>query len=171
MGLFTKDVETLNDAFVARLQIVYYAEKQIAEALPTMIDKSTAPELKSGLDAHLRETRNQIARLEQVFRMHDAEAKESNCPAIDGLIKGGNGAIGNTADPQVLDAVIASCAQLVEHYEIAQYGTLVAWARELGREDCAKVLNETLSEEKAADERLTRLAEGRINRAANQKAA
>ena len=166
MGLFTKDIKTLNDAFVHVLQTTYYAERQITEALPTMIDKATSPELKQGFQTHLRETENHITRLEQVFRMHDVEPEEATCPAIDGIIKAGNSMAGNIADKQVLDAALANAAQMVEHYEIAQYGTLIAWARELGRDDCASVLAETLSEEKATDEKLTQLAESRINRKA-----
>ena len=171
MGLLTKDIETLPDAFVHILQTTYYAEKQITEALPTMIGKATAPELKQGLDAHLRETKNQVVRLEQVFRQHGVEAKESTCPAIDGIIKAGNSMAGDIADKQVLDAAIAAAAQLVEHYEIAQYGTLIAWAREMGRTDCAEVLAQTLAEEKSADAKLTELAERRLNRSAKQTAA
>ncbi|WAJ29456.1 YciE/YciF ferroxidase family protein [Antarcticirhabdus aurantiaca] len=166
MGLFTKDIETLNDAFVHVLQTTYYAERQITEALPTMIDNATSPELKQGFQTHLRETENQIKRLEQVFRMHGAEPEEATCPAIDGIIKAGNSMAGNIADKQVLDAALTNAAQMVEHYEIAQYGTLIAWARELGREDCASVLAETLSEEKATDAKLTQLAESRVNRKA-----
>lgn len=163
MGLFTKDIETLNDLFVHGLQTIYYAENQIAETLPTLIEKAEAPELKAALQAHLGETQNQITRVEQVFAQHGAEAKQSDCPAIDGILKAGNGMIGNIADTQVRDAAITSAAQMVEHYEIAQYGTLIAWAKELGRDDCAALLNQTLDEEKGADAKLTRVAETRVN--------
>jgi ferritin-like metal-binding protein YciE len=171
MGLFTKDIETLNDAFVHTLQTTYYAENQITQALPKMIDMATSPELRQGLEQHLRETETQIARLEQVFGMHGVEPQQATCPAIDGIIKAANSMAGNVADSRVLDAVLTSGAQLVEHYEIAQYGTLIAWARELGRDDCASVLGETLAEEKATDERLTRLAEARVNGAAQRQTA
>ena len=123
------------------------------------------------METHLRETKNHVARLEQVFRQHGVEAKETTCPAIDGIIKAGNSMAGDVADRHVLDAAIASAAQMVEHYEIAQYSALIAWARELGRNDCAEVLAQTLAEEKATDQKLTRLAESRINRAAEQRAA
>lgn len=171
MGLLTKDIETLNDAFAHLLQTTYYAEKQITEALPKMIEKATSPELKQGFQTHLRETENHVKRLEQVFRMGNADPQEATCPAIDGIIKAGNSMAGNIADAHVLDAALTSAAQMVEHYEIAQYGSLIAWARELGRDDCAKLLGETLAEEKATDEKLTRLAESRVNRTAKQHAA
>ncbi len=163
MGLFTKDIETLNDLFVHQLQDIYYAENQITKALPKMIDKATAPELKQGFEKHLRETEGQIARLERVFEMHGEKPKAVTCPAIDGIIKEANEVAGDIADKTVLDAALIASAQAVEHYEITRYGTLIAWARELGREDCASVLAETLAEERRTDEDLTQLAEGRIN--------
>lgn len=171
MGLFTKDIKTLDDLFVHGLQTIYYAERQITEALPQMIELATDPDLRQGFEQHLRETENQRTRLEQVFRMHGVEADETTCPAIDGIIKAANATASNIDDSQVLDAALAFGAQMVEHYEIAQYGTLIAWARELGREDCAAVLAETLAEERATDEKLTRLAEARVNRAAEAQPA
>lgn len=163
MGMFTSDIKTLDDMFVTVLQKMYYAEREIAEQLETMVGKATSPELKSGFEQHLRETRNQRERLEQVFRMHGIEAKETNCDAIDGILKTGNSLAGEIDDKKVLDAGLTFAAQMVEHYEIAQYGTLVAWAKEMGRQDCARVLNEILEEEKATDQKLTRIAESRIN--------
>lgn len=171
MGFLTRDIETLDDAFVHTLQTTYYAEMQITKALPKMIEKATSLELRQGFETHLRETENQIGRLEQVFEMHDARAKEATCPAIDGIIEAGDTMAGNIADAQVLDAALISAAQMVEHYEIAQYGTLIAWARQLGRDDCASVLEETLAEEKATDEKLTRLAEGKVNLMAEERAS
>ncbi|SEQ75414.1 Ferritin-like metal-binding protein YciE [Faunimonas pinastri] len=171
MGLFTKDIKTLNDLFVHGLQTVYYAERQITETLPKMIELATSPDLRNGFEKHLRETEGHRRRLEQVFQMHGVEAEEATCPAIDGIIKAANSTAGNIDDKQVLDAALAFGAQMVEHYEIAQYGTLVAWVRELGRDDCASVLSETLAEEKATDEKLTQLAEARINAAAERKSA
>lgn len=102
--------------------------------------------------------------------MHGAEPKKATCPAIDGIIKAGNAMAGEVADKRVLDAALTHAAQLVEHYEIASYGTLIAWARELGREDCADVLAETLVEEKRTDAMLTELAESRLNSAAEMSA-
>ncbi|WCM26413.1 ferritin-like domain-containing protein [Sphingomonas sp. QA11] len=163
MGLFTKDIETLDDLFVHTLQDIYYAEHQITKALPKMIEKASAPDLKTGFETHLRETEGQIARLERVFRMHGHEPRAVTCPAIDGIIKETNEIAGDIADKAVLDAALVAAAQAVEHYEITRYGTLIAWAKQLGRADCAGVLAETLAEEKATDEKLTRIAESRIN--------
>ncbi|WP_187969518.1 ferritin-like domain-containing protein [Aquibium microcysteis] len=166
MGLFTRDIKTMDDLFVHQLQDVYYAEKQILKALPKMIDKATSPELKAGFKQHLTETEGQVERLERVFRMHGAEPKAVDCPAIDGIVKETNEVAGEIADKQVLDAALIASAQAVEHYEMTRYGTLVAWARQLGREDCAAVLQQTLDEERATDEKLTRLAESGVNRKA-----
>jgi ferritin-like metal-binding protein YciE len=166
MGLFSKDIKTLDDLFVHQLQDIYYAEKQIVSALPKMIDKATAPELKQGLQSHLTETEEHVRRLEQVFEMHGAEIKTTKCPAINGIIEEANEVSGEVEDKQVLDAAIVASAQAVEHYEMTRYGTLIAWAKQLGRADCASVLEKTLNEEKAADRKLTTLAEGGVNRQA-----
>jgi ferritin-like metal-binding protein YciE len=166
MGLLTKPIKSLDDLFVHTLQDIYYAEQQITKALPKMISKVTTPELKQGLDQHLGQTRNHIKRLEQVFQMHGETPKAVTCPAIDGILEEANEIMGDAKDQDVLDAAAAAAAQAVEHYEIARYGTLIAWARELGRDDCASVLEQTLPEEKAADLKLTEIAETRINRVA-----
>lgn len=166
MGLFTKDIKTLDDLFVHTLQDIYYAENEITKALPTMIEKASSSALKQGLQTHLTETQNQIKRLEQVFRMHGQEPKQVDCPAIDGILKEASSLMGEIGDKEVLDAGMLASAQAVEHYEITRYGTLVAWARELGRPDCAQVLEQNLAEEKATDVKLTRLAEERLNRKA-----
>jgi ferritin-like metal-binding protein YciE len=169
MGLLTKPIKTLDDLFVHTLQDIYYAEQQITKALPKMISKVTNPELKQGLDSHLTQTRNQVKRVEQVFQMHGQPAKAVTCPAIDGILDEANDILGDTKDSDVLDAAAAAAAQAVEHYEIARYGTLIAWARELGRDDCAGVLEQTLEEEKAADLKLTEIAEARLNRLAARR--
>jgi ferritin-like metal-binding protein YciE len=166
MGLFSKDITTFDELFVHQLQDIYYAENQILKALPKMVEKATSPQLKKALESHRKETEGHVARLEQVFRMHGTEPKAVHCPAIDGIIKEANEVAGEVADKQVLDAAIVAAAQAVEHYEIARYGTLVAWANQLGRPDCASVLEQTLTEEKAADQKLTGLAEGGINKKA-----
>lgn len=166
MGLFTKDIKTMDDLFVHTLRDIYYAENQILKALPEMISKATSGELKGALKSHLEESRNHVGRLEQVFRMHGTEIKGVTCPAIDGIIKEANELAGDVADKSVLDAALIASAQAVEHYEITRYGTLVAWAGELGRDDCAAVLAETLEEEKDADATLTGIAESRVNRQA-----
>ena len=166
MGLLTKPIKTLDDLFVHTLQDIYYAEQQITKALPKVIEKVTDSQLKQALQNHLTETKNQVKRVEQVFMMHDAEAKAVKCPAIDGLLDEADAILGDAKDPEVLDAAALASAQAVEHYEIARYGTLIAWARQLGRNDCASVLVQNLKEEKAADQKLTEIAEARVNRVA-----
>lgn len=163
MGLFNKDIKTLNDLFVHQLRDIYYAEKQIVQALPDMIEKAEDPGLKQGFETHLGETKNHVRRLEQVFKMHGEEAKGVECPAIDGIIEEADEIAGEVEDKKVLDAALIAAAQAVEHYEITRYGTLIAWAKQLGRPDCASVLQENLEEEKAADSKLTSLAERNIN--------
>lgn len=163
MGLFSRDIKTLDDLFVHQLRDIYYAEKQIVQALPEMIEKAKDPGLKEGFEAHLGETKNHVKRLEQVFKMHGVEAKGVECPAIDGIIEEADEIAGEVDDTNVLDAALIAAAQAVEHYEITRYGTLIAWAKQLGRPDCASVLEETLKEEKAADSKLTSLAERDVN--------
>jgi ferritin-like metal-binding protein YciE len=163
MGLFSKDIKKMDDLFVHTLRDMYYAENQILKALPTMIEKATDASLKQAFQAHLGETNNQVTRLEQVFKMHGVEAKGVDCPAIDGIIEEADDVAGEIEDKETLNAALAAAAQAVEHYEIARYGTLVAWAKMLGRSDCASVLQKNLDEEKAADRKLTELAEARLN--------
>ena len=166
MGLFTKDIRTLDDLFVHTLQDIYYAENQITKALPTMISKATDRQLKQGFETHLTETKGHVKRLEQVFQMHGKSPKAVDCPAIDGIIKEANEVAGDIGDKEVLDAALLASAQAVEHYEITRYGTLIAWAKQLGRPDCARVLQQNLEEEKATDKKLTALAESKVNKKA-----
>ena len=163
MGIFSKSIKTLDDLFVHTLQDIYYAEHQITKALPTMIEKASEPQLKQAFARHLEETRAQIDRLEQVFRMHNQPVQGVTCQAIDGIIAEAKEIIGDTEAGDVLDAAMLSSAQAVEHYEISRYGTLIAFARRLGRADCAHVLEQTLAEEKSTDQKLTALAESTIN--------
>ncbi len=153
MGLFSKDIKTFDDLFMHTLQDIYYAENQITQALPKMIEKANDPQLKQGFKTHLAETKNQIKRLEQVFQIMGQSPKGVNCPAIDGIIEEANEIAGEIADKDVLDAALIASAQAVEHYEITRYGTLAAWAKQLGRDDCASVLDQNLAEEKAADKK------------------
>ena len=166
MGLLSKPIKNLDDLFVHTLQDVYYAEQKITKALPRMIAKVSDPQLQSAFQSHLEETKGHLTRLERVFQMHNAEAKAVTCPAIDGIITEAEEIMGDSKDSEVLDAAALAAAQAVEHYEIARYGTLIAWARQLGRSDCAGVLEPTLEEEKAADLKLTAIAEARVNRVA-----
>ena len=178
MGFLTKPIKNLDDLFVHTLQDILYAEQRITKALPKMIQKVSDPQLQDAFRSHLEETKGQIKRLEQVFQMlhhlagvrrcrgHQAEAKAITCPAIDGIIEEAEEIMGDSKDTEVLDAAALAAAQAVEHYEIARYGTLIAWARQLGRPDCASVLEPTLDEENAADRKLTTIAETRVNRVA-----
>ena len=163
MGLFSKDIATLQDLYIHQLQDIYYAEQQITKALPKMIAKATDPQLRQGFETHLTETEGQIARLERVFELEGLAPKGVTCPAIDGIIKEANETAGEVADKAVLDAALTAAAQAVEHYEIARYGTVIAWAKQLGRTEVASILAETLAEEKATDEKLTALAESKLN--------
>lgn len=166
MAMFSKDMKTMDDLFVHNLRDVYYAENQILKALPKMIDKSTNPQLKEGFENHLKETEGHVRRLEEVFQKFGVEAKGVDCPAIDGIVKEAENNASEVEDKNVLDAALIADAQAVEHYEITRYGTLITWAQELGRNDCADILKENLAEEKAADEKLTKIAESRVNLAA-----
>jgi len=166
MGFFSKDIQTMDDLFVHTLKDIYYAENQIVKALPDMIEKATDPKLKQGFKDHLAETKNHVKRVEEVFKMHGVEAEGVDCPAIDGIIEEANEVAGEVDDKKVLDAALIAAAQAVEHYEMTRYGTLVAWAKQLGRNDCASVLQKNLDEEKAADQKLTAMAESAVNRKA-----
>jgi ferritin-like metal-binding protein YciE len=166
MGLFTKDITSMEDLFVHGLKDVYYAENQIVKSLPTMIEKATNRELAKSLRDHLRETETQVSRLDTFFQKLGHEPKGTDCPAIDGLIKEADQIAGEVEDKEVLDAAVIGSAQAIEHYEISRYGTLIAWARELGHDNVTSLLNANLREEKAADRKLNTLAEGKVNRKA-----
>ena len=163
MGFFSKDIKTMDDLFLHTLRDIYYAENKIVKALPDMIAKATNPELKAGFEKHRSETEGQIGRLEQIFQLLDVEAEGVKCPAIDGILEEADDVGGEVDDPRVLDAALIASAQAVEHYEISRYGTLIAWAGELSRSDCADLLNETLEEEKATDAKLSELADSEVN--------
>ena len=166
MGIFTRDIKKMDDLFVHMLRDIYYAEKQIIQALPKMIEQSHDAQLKQGFQSHLRETENQVTRLEQVFRLHGQEPKGIDCPAIDGIIEEAEDIVGEVDNKAVMDAALIAAAQAVEHYEITRYGSLIAWAKQLGRNDCAALLQQNLDEEKGADKKLTAIAESKVNRMA-----
>ena len=166
MGLLTKPIKTLNDLFVHTLQDIYYTEQKLTNAIPKMAAKVSDPQLQSAFLTHLAETENHIKRVEQVFKMHGETPKATNCPAIDGIITEAEEIMKDASDPEVLDAAALASAQAAEHYEITRYGTLIAWAKELGRNDSASVLQQNLDEEKATDLKLTQIAEARVNRVA-----
>ncbi len=167
MGLFSKDIKTMEDMFLHGLQDIYYAEKQITKALPKMIANATNRDLSAGLRAHLEETEKQIGRLDQVFAKLGKTPKGVDCPAIDGLIKESDETAAEIDDKSVLDAAIVGNAQAVEHYEIARYGTLIAWAEELGHEDVVRFLTTNLNEEKATNTKLNTIA---LRKGVNKKA-
>ena len=166
MGLFSKDIKSMEDLFLHTLQDVYYAENQIVKSLPKMIEKSTSRELVSGLRNHLAETEQQVSRLDQAFKALGQTPKGTDCPAIDGLIEEADNVAGEVDDKKVLDAAIIGSAQAIEHYEISRYGTLIAWAEELGHDNVIRLLKANLKEEKAADNKLSTLAEAKLNRKA-----
>jgi ferritin-like metal-binding protein YciE len=166
MGLFSKDIKTFDDLFLHTLQDIYYAENEILKALPTMVDRATDPQLKSGFETHFKETQGQVKRLEQVFAAIGQQPKAVTCPAINGILKEANEVAGEVQDKRVLDAALIAAAQAVEHYEITRYGTLISWAQLLGRNDCAALLQQTLKEESATDKKLSSLAENSLNRKA-----
>jgi ferritin-like metal-binding protein YciE len=158
MGFFTRDIKTIDDLFVHGLRDIYYAEHQIMQSLPDMIETARDPQLKQRLQDHLGETINHMDRLEDVFSLYGTDPRHLNCPAIDGIIAEAVDVTGE-ADAQAIDAAIIAAAQALEHYEITRYGSLIAWAKRLEREDCAAILEQNLAEERAADQRLTELAE------------
>lgn len=167
MGLFTRDIKTLEDLFNHGLQDIYYAEQQILKTLPHLVEKATEPQLKKDLKAHLEETRDQVRRLGNVFTMLGQEPKGTKCPGIDGILKEGDELLGNVDGRSTTNAAIVAAAQAVEHYEIIRYGCLIAWATEMGRDELLGPLEQNLREEKAADRKLTAVAEARINKKAD----
>ncbi len=169
MGLFSKDIKTMEDLFVHGLQDIYYAEHQILKSLPRMIEKAGDGELKRGLQTHEKQTEQQVKRLERVFELQGKQAEGHKCPAIDGIIREAEEVMGEIEDQEVMNTAIVALAQAVEHYEITRYGALIAWADELGQSQGAKVLGETLKEEKAMDAGLTAIAERKINPRATGK--
>jgi ferritin-like metal-binding protein YciE len=168
MGLFTKDIKTMDDLFLHALQDIYYAEQQITKALPKLIEKATNRDLIAGLKAHLEETNKQIERLDKVFLKLEKQPSGTQCPAIDGLIKETDEVAGEVDDKAVLDAAIVAGAQAVEHYEICRYGTLIAWAEKLGHDEVLRFLTTNLNEEKAANTKLNTIA---LRKGVNTKAS
>lgn len=160
------DQKTLNDLFLDTLKDIYYAEKQIVKALPKMAKAAQSSELKSGFEQHLQESEGHVERLEQVFEMLGKPARGKTCEAILGIIEEGKTIMDDFKGTPAIDAGLVSSAQAVEHYEIARYGTLKTWAQQLGMPDAAKLLDATLSEEIATDQKLTKVAEAEANRKA-----
>lgn len=158
-----KAKKTLDDLFLHNLKDIYNAEKQLTKALPKMAKGATSENLRMAIQEHLQETVGQVERLEQVFQILNVGARGIKCAAMEGLVEEGAEVLEDNMEDQVRDAAIIAAANKVEHYEIASYGTLVAFARLLGHSDVEELLQATLDEEKAADQKLTELAESEIN--------
>jgi ferritin-like metal-binding protein YciE len=161
---------TIHDAFVEELRDTYDAEKQLIKALPKMAKAASSAELRSAFETHLEETRGHVERLEQVFETLEEKVKGKHCEGIAGIIEEGKSIMEEDFDEAAMDACLIAAGQRAEHYEMAAYGTLVAWARAMGHTEAADLLQETLDEEKATDEKLTTLAEGGINQEAAENA-
>jgi len=158
----------LSYLFEDTVRDIYYAEKAILKALPKMAKKATSQDLKAAFEKHREETEEQVSRLEDVFELLGKQPRGKKCPAIDGILEEGAELLEEHEPSEALDAGMAAAAQAVEHYEIARYGTLIAWATELGMSDAAKLLNETLEQEIATDEALSELATSSLNPAARE---
>ncbi|MGC1411238.1 MAG: ferritin-like domain-containing protein [Acetobacteraceae bacterium] len=163
--------KTMNDLLLTFMQDVYYAERQILKALPKMAKASGSEELKNALLHHREETQGQVDRLQKAFEALGKRARGITCEAINGLIEEGEEVIEEFPEGHLRDAGIVACAQAVEHYEMARYGTIVAWAKALGADDVARLMQETLEEEKKADATLNQLARREINQQAVRQAA
>ena len=159
-------VKTMDDLFLHMLKDMYNAEKQLLKALPKMAKNSESTELKQAFETHLGETEEQVERLEKVFEMVGKRAQGKVCAAMEGLVEEGKEAMDEIEDPEVLDAALLSGAQAVEHYEISRYGTMVAMANQLGLKDAARLLEQTLEEEKKTDQILNRIALSSVNKKA-----
>ena len=156
----------LNDLFLDTLKDIYFAEKQILKALPKMAKAAQAKELRAAFEKHHGETEGQVERLEQIFELLDKPARAKTCDAIQGILDEGKEIMDEYKGCEALDAGLLAAAQAVEHYEISRYGTLKQWALQLGMKDAARLLDETLQEEKKTDVSLTTLAEASVNLAA-----
>jgi ferritin-like metal-binding protein YciE len=161
-------MDTLRELFEDTLGDIYYAEKQITKALPKMAKKTSSEDLSAAFETHLEETQGQIERLEQVFEFIGKPTKAKKCEAIEGIIKEAEELMKEATNDNVRDAAMLAAAQAVEHYEISRYGTLKAWALKLGLDDVVELLDETLQQEKATDEKLSELAESEINDEADE---
>ena len=156
-------METFNELFEETLKDIYYAEKAILKALPKMAKKASSKKLQAAFTKHLKETEGQVVRLGEVFELLGKKAVGKKCAAIEGIIEEAEEVMKEAENDTIRDAAMVAAAQAVEHYEISRYGTLVAWAEKLGMGDAAALLNATLEEEQATDEKLTELADSEIN--------
>lgn len=165
------EMESLRDLFIDQLKDIYSAETQVTKALPKMAKKASSTELQNAFRMHLDQTQNQIKRLDEIFSMLGKNPKGKKCKGMQGLLEEGQEMMSERADPDVMDAGLIASAQRVEHYEISAYGTARAYARRLGEDKAASLLDQTLQEESQTDEKLNQLAEGQINVRAQEKGA
>lgn len=172
MSLFTtNEFNSFKDLFVEQIKDLYDAENRLVDAIPKMADAANSPQLKQALQSHLRETQGHVSRLEQVFREINLEPERQTCDAMKGLVAEGEAMVKAKGNPDVKDAAIIAAAQRVEHYEISAYGTARSFAQRLGLQKAPALLQQTLDEEKAADEKLNQIAESSVNRQASTAAA
>ncbi len=160
------EVKTLHDAFLDELRDAYDAEKQLTRALPKMVKAASSPKLRQAFESHLEETRGHVTRLEDVFASLDEKVRGKHCDGIEGIIEEGKAVMEEGFDDATMDACLIAGGQRAEHYEMAAYGSLIAWARVMEHTEAAELLQATLDEEKAADATLSTLAEGGINQGA-----
>jgi len=161
---------TLHDAFLDELRDIYDAEKQLTKALPKLAKTATSPQLRDAFESHLEETRGHVERLEEVFEGMQEKVRGKHCDGIAGIIEEGKSIMEEDFDELTMDACLIAAGQRAEHYEIGAYGTMIAWAQAMGHTDAAALLQQNLDEEKAADKKLSALAEGGINQQAAQAA-
>jgi ferritin-like metal-binding protein YciE len=154
---------TLHDAFIEELRDTYDAEKQLIKALPKLAKAAASTDLRAAFETHLEETRGHVERLEQVFESLDEKPRGKHCEGIAGIIEEGKSIMEEEFDDATMDACLIAAGQRAEHYEMAAYGTLIAWAQSMGHTEATNLLQEILDEEKAADKKLSSLAEGGIN--------
>ena len=164
------ETSTLHDMFIDELRDTYDAEKQLTKALPKLAKAATNAKLRTAFETHLQETQGQIDRLERIFESLDEKVRGKHCDGIAGIIEEGKSIMEEELDETTMDACLIAAGQRAEHYEMAAYGTLVAWAQAMGHTEAAKLLQQTLEEEKAADKKLSGLAEGGINQSAAETA-
>ena len=157
------ETSTLHDAFLDELRDVYDAEKQLTKALPKMAKAASSPKLRKAFEDHLKQTQGQIGRLERAFASLDEKVRGKHCDGIEGIIEEGQSVMEEDFDESTMDACLIAAGQRAEHYEMAAYGTLVAWAKAMDHTEAVDLLQQNLNEEKAADEKLSALAEGGIN--------
>ena len=169
MKFFSENLDNLRKLYINQLQMLLSTEEQITEALPKMIEKATDPDLKNAFQTHLQETRGHVSRLKQILNEVTGEAKSIKCKALAALVTEAEDMIKDATDESVRDAALITAAQRVEHYEMAVYGSLAAFAQQLGYSEAANLIRQTLEEEKAADAKLTRIAESAVNPQAEQE--